>query len=394
MPESVLEPVLHGRSVAMNDFSELVKQMLESANQCDRAKTCKMQGKYSQCPSVSTSDSELSPASTAPSSHSDTQVSSTTCTCTNQSSAHSPNALSGIPQTVCATESSSAQNHLSPQLHVQQESTSSVSSSPNQMEQNGVPESPLMSGSSIDSSPASSTMMVTPHQQEFIPTSPEQFLNFTNPVEMCSPYNSATSTDFSPPSSFPVDMDNMLHTASSTDSIPSATSVPFQTPNFIPQAPLNDFNPQIPASFEFSNTTSFIYQPPNAHSSLFNSTSAGPSVSVTTTQAIDNSNLLTNSSDPLVHQLGTVGEMMDGSNVDIMACLQDATASVGSMFSACPQNNFIPDSNCSAFLRDTTLSTPAHFNVDLTSHMLVDSQTPLYSSSSNPEVQDILQQFM
>ena len=27
IPESVLEPVLHGRSVAMNDFSELVKQM-------------------------------------------------------------------------------------------------------------------------------------------------------------------------------------------------------------------------------------------------------------------------------------------------------------------------------------------------------------------------------
>ena len=379
-PESVLEPVLHGRSVAMDNFSELVKVMLESAMQRDRAKVRKKQRKESddsQCSSasISTSDSELSPASTAQFS----PISSTTSQ--SRSSPHSPTTLSAmqlnssdgascVPRTVCATEPSSAQNHLS---SVQQESIS-----PNSMEQNGIPASPLVSGSSIDSSPTSSNMMVTPHRQEFIPTSPEQFLNFTNPVEMCSPYNSASN---SPPSSYSIDMDTMLHTSPSTDSIPSATSVPFQNPNFIPQPHLNDFNPQIPASFDFSSTTTSPYQPPTAHSSLFNSTSA---VSVPTTQAFDSSNLL-NSSDPLMHQLGAVGEMMDESNPSIMACLQDATASVGSMFSqSCPQNNFIPN-------------TSAHLNSDFASNILVDSQTSSLSTftcSSNPEVQDILQQFM
>ena len=408
MPEPVLEPVLHRRPVAIDDFPELVKQMLENKNQHDRAKACRKQRKDDvQCSSVSTSDSELSPTNTAqcsPISHSGAQVSSTI----NQSGADLPIVPSAmqlntpvidsgthVPPTVCAAEPTSVQSHLSPQLHVQQESTIPVSSLPNQMEQNGVPVCPLMSGSSTDSSPASSTVMVSPHQQDFIP-SPEQFLNFTNPVEMCSPYNSATCTDLSPPSSYPVDMDTVLHTSSSTASIPSATSVPFQNPNSIPQAPLNDFNPQIPANFDFSNNTTSPYQPCNAHTSLFNSVSVGPSVSMPITQAFDSSNLLTNSSDLLIHQLVAVGQIMDESSVDIMACLPDATTSVDSMFShSCPQNNFISDSNCSAHLQDATLSTPAHLNADLTSHMLVDSQASnLYSSSSNPEVQDILQQFM
>ena len=389
MPEPVLEPVLHRRPVAIDDFPELVKQMLENKNQCDRAKACRKQRKdNAQCSSVSTSDSELSPANTAqcsPISHSVAQVSSTI----NQSGADLPIVPSAmqlntpvidsgtpVPPIVCAAEPTSVQSHLSPQLHVQQESTIPVSSLPNQMEQNRVPECPLMSGSSTDSSPDSST--------------------FTNPVEMCSPYNSATCTDLSPPSSYPVDMNTMLHTASSIDSIPSTTSVPFQNPNSIPQVPLNDFNPQVPANFDFSNNTTSPYQPCNAHTSLFNSVSVGPSVSMPITQAFDSSNLLTNSSDLLMHQLVAVGQIKDESSVDIMACLPDATASVDSMFShSCPQNNFIPDSNCSAHLQDATLSTPAHLNADLTSHMLVDSQASnLYSSSSNPEVQDILQQFM
>ena len=421
MPESVLEPVLHGRSVAMNDFSELVKQMLSKNSNGTTSMQCEQ--------TLPTASSELSPSSVAQCSFSAHSGSFTGSDVDTLSSHMSSAQISMLPQTNIPSPDTQPAMRLSttptlldsgsvdnspPQLmlvtdpvtqshftqQLQQESCSPILTVPNPLEQNGVLDSPLVYRSSIDSSPDSSTMMVIPHQQEFIP-SPEQFLNFANPVEMCSPYNSTTSTDFSPHSSYPVDVDTMLHTASSTDSIPSATSVPFQNTNFIPQAPLNDFNPQIPESFNFSNNTTFPYQPPNAHSSLFISTSAGPSVPVPTThdQAFDSSNLLTNSSDPLMHQLGAVGEMMGESNVDIMACLQDATANVDSVFShSCPQNNFIPDSDCSAPLQDATLNTPAHLNVDFASCIVVNSQSSHFCSSStfssNSEVQDILQQFM
>ena len=169
---------------------------------------------------------------------------------------------------------------------------------PNPVEQNRIPESPLLSGSSTDSSCAySSTMMVTPHQQDFILTSPEHFLNFANPVEMCSPYNSTTNTDFCPPSSYRVDMDTKLHTATNNNSIPPATSVPFpnsQTQNFIPQAPLStDFDSQIPCDFNFlSNATAPNLQNLDIAQSL--------DVSMLGGQTFDGSNpLLVNSSDRL-----------------------------------------------------------------------------------------------
>ena len=70
MPESVLESVLHARSVAMDEF---VKQMRtgsviskKSTMQCSRDVACnKIRPESPQCFSVSSSDRELSPGSTA-----------------------------------------------------------------------------------------------------------------------------------------------------------------------------------------------------------------------------------------------------------------------------------------------------------------------------------------
>ena len=82
--------------------------------------------------------------------------------------------------------------------------------------------------------------------------------------DSCSPYNSPFSTVSTLPSSvWSPEMGTNLHTAVSTDSIPSiSSSVPFQnspqTSDFIPQAPpISDtFNPQIPSDFNFSSNAS------------------------------------------------------------------------------------------------------------------------------------------
>ena len=413
MPESVFESVLHARSVAMNEFSELVKEESSinkpCARQGDRDIMQRTENVQSDCRSVSTSDSVLSPAST------NTEFSPATCHSSQTSPASQSNSCSPIApsavqlnipgsvsgaqqlvpalQVVCVAKQST-QSHSSSQLKVQQQSTSPVSNLPNSVGQVGVT-NPLMSSSSTDSSPASSTITATT-QQDFVP-SPEQFLNSISDCEAmlgtCPPYNSAIS----PPSAYPAEMDPMLRTASSTDSILSTDSVPFQNPNFPPQAPLNNFNPEIPSNFNFStcNTTTSPYQPFSTQSSPF----FDSAVSMPTAQPFDSSSMLISSDDSLVQQF-VGGVSMDKSSLDTLAAsLLDPTASMDPMSSYSPaQTNFVSNSNSSASLQDSMFCSPTHFNADFTSQTLVDSDSStscnLSTFVSIPEVQDILQQFM
>ena len=328
------EPVLHDHSVTMDDFSELMRQMLiESMT----SKNAPPRDNHAQCQSVANT---LSPASTtaesSPISSSGSQ---------GHSSVVSPIAPSAMQIDVPAS-GSGTQQHIS------------------------IP--PIVCTSDLST-------------RNRLSSQPHVLQKFT---ETCPPCDSTISTDFSPSNTYPI-----LHSASSTDSIPSANSVPFQNPNFTPQAPLNNFNPEIPSNFNFStcNTTT---QPFNAQSPPF----FDSAVSMPTTQTFDSLNMLISSDESLVQQL-VGGASMDESSLDTLAAsLPDPAASMDPMLSySPPQTNFVSNSNSSASLQDSMLCSPTHLNADFTmsSQVLVHSQSfNLHGLSSNPEVQDILQQFM
>ena len=391
MPESVLEPMLHGRSVAMNDFSELMKQM-------NTTSTTSMKHAHDQAfPTIS---SKLSSPNTTTNAHiglstksskdaSSSHVSSCSQISTSDQSKPLTSADNGsecAPKVLLATEPI-AQSQFSQQLP--EESCHSILTVPNPVELNLV-QSPLMSGSDIGSSPTSSTMMISP-QQDFI-SSPEQFLDFTSPIDMCPSHNSAVDTDFSPPSAYPADMDIVVpQTVAGADSIPFTTSVPFpysQTPNFIPQAPsTTNFNPQIPPSdFNFlSNTNPQDFD-----------TAPCLDVQSTCMQAFHSSNppLNDNASDSLMQQI--IDEMMDESNFNPTTSVSDYMNSAIS--SSHPQAD-PPVLNSRSLLSAGSYHLPSLTNAvdqgDASANFLCDSQTNVPSSgNSNLEIQDILQQFM
>ena len=339
------ESVLHDHSLALDDFSELVKLMLTESVSSKRAMQRAYPGdKHAQRQSISTSngDRELSPVSTTLESSPTALSSSPQVSSENQSCAHSPSGLAvlqdDIPfsdgstpqhvpasQIVCAGDSST-QSHLSSQQHVQQEFT----------------------------------------------------------AETCPPCNSAISTtDFNSFSDYPA---AIWHTASGIDSIPSAALTPFQNPNFVPQAPLNQFNP---SSSDFSNTTiSSLYQVSTCNTQI----SPGDSISVPTAQIFNSLD-----TEPLM-QL-PIGDNSDMDSHTLVSQTGPAT-NVDSMFSpSCTESNFIvPGSNCSTPIHGSTFYRSAHLIADVTPQVLVDSESPDFCSlstcSSNPEVQDILQQFI
>lgn len=392
MPESILEPVLHGRSVAMNDFSELVKQM----NSTDT--TSKQQLAHHQA--FSTTSSKQSSHTIAMPSHSFSSTKSGTdaLPLSRVSSPHSQISISDqststdstsecTPKALLATEPI-AQSQFSPQLP--EESCHSVLTLPNPMEQSGRVQSPLMNSSG---SPTSSVVMISP-QQDFI-SSPEQFLDFTTcPVEMCPPYISATGTDCSPPNAYPADVDMMLQTVTGTDSIPFATSVliPYsQTPNFIPQAPATtDFNPQIlPSDLNFLSNTNV------------QNFDTAPCLDAQSLQVFDCSNPLLNdtvASDSLMQQI--VDEMTDESNFNPMASASNYSMNANSAASSShlQANPHVLDP--SSFINAGSCQPTSVLNTadqsDTSAYFLCDSQTndPNSSSSNNMDVQDILQQFM
>ena len=258
MPESVLEPMLHGRSVAMNDLSKLMKQM----NNSPSSGTTSLQ-QHSQQPATS---SKLSPPGIAVSAYagspSKSSIDTLSChasassTISDQSKSPVDNSVGSEcpPNALAAAEPVTiAQSQFSQQLL--EESCHSILTVPNPMEQVGV-QSPMMSGSTStcsigSSSPASSAMMLSPAQQDFIP-SPEQYLDFTHPVEISPlPYNSAT-TSTGPTCDY--SSDNIMHTVAEADSIIPSVPFPYsQTPNFIPQPPSNtDFSSPNFFGFQFS----------------------------------------------------------------------------------------------------------------------------------------------
>ena len=352
-----------------------------------------------------------------------------------------------VSEMVCASEEPT-QSHFSPRLHTQQESSASspASNLPNPVDQPRV-QSPLMSIASTDSSPACSTVTDTP-QQGFIPN-PEQFLNSIGDcgtlLGTCPQYNSVSSEVSPPsaPSAYTAEMDPMLDVLNilTADSIPSvATSIPFQNPNFTPQPPLN---PEILSRFNISTCPSS-----NTHSSPFidSSISAAHNIIMppTDTRALnfDISDMLSGGGDTLVHRLGSEVSMMDESSLS--TSLPHPTTSIDPLFSSCshsyPQTTLVSDSNSTSALQDPTSDsamsidpmlshstfpqsnhTPSHDSSstaslqepmfcnsahlqchdDLVSQTLVDSQNLIsnfhgssVSCSSNPEIQDILQQFM
>ena len=462
-PEPVLEPVLHGRSVAMNGFVEQMRQSETSETttvQCGRDTACKGQ-KTDSPQSVSTSctsDSEdLSPVGTSTCTAATTvETSSNSCSIsttandppTAPSSATQQPRVSTSPVSVtssgtkeltpagpggtCSPEMvcASKQSHFSPQLdthvqvqHVQEEESAASSSTctsnllpKHKVAQPGV-QSPLMSISSTDSSPASSTML----QQDEVIANPEQFLNSTSDcgapldLETYLPCNSAITAGFTQPpltsmcSAQHSEIDSMLHNVSGSDSIPSAaTSVPFHNPNFTPQTPLlSDFNPRIPSSFDFFNNDSAYQSSDNSHNFPFTDNSISAASMPTTgvhASNFDISSMLINSDDSLAQQL-IIGEdsLMDETSLDALTTsLPHPVTSVDPVMvpfaHSYPQTNLASDSNFTPSLQDPMFCSYTHLNADLASQVLVDSTSSSFhnsiSCSSNAEVQDILQQFL
>ena len=465
-PEPVLEPVLHGRSVAMNGFVEQMSTAAESETskttivQRGRDTACKGQriGSPQSVSTSCTSDSEdLSPVGTTtctaatavePSPKSCSTCISTianrpptvTSTATQQLSVPDPVSVtcSGTkrlipagpggtysPEMVSASEQS-VQSSFSPQLdthrHVQEEESLAPSSTSSllpktQVDQRRI-QSPLMSISSTNSSPTSSTESAAPQQEEII-TNPEQILNSISDcgapldLETYLPYNSAITAGFSPPpatmscSTHRSEIDPMPHAMSSLNSIPSvATSVPFHN---TPQAPLlSDFNPRIPSNFDFSNNDSTRQSFDISHNRPFTGNSISAASMPTAgahASTFDISSMLVNSGDSLAQQLIIIGEdsLMDETSLNTLTTsLPHSATSVDPVMvpfaHSYPQTNLASDSNFTPSLQDPMFCSSTHLNADLVSQVLVDSlssssHNPI-SCSSNTEVQDILQQFM
>ena len=310
--------------------------------------------------------------------------------------------------------------HMGVQEYNQMFTAPTATTNPVIEDQNGI-QSPPSVGSSLSSvsSPPSTTVMPTAQQQGFV--SGHFVGNGGSFSETPSPYNSAVSAVSSPPSVFSPDMGgpDTLHTAVSTDSIPSVGSVPFQnfhTLNFIPQAPpttSDSFNPQIPSNFNFNSATSPY---PTTAANLQNSTSFVQNLDTFTpeNQMFDSFNPLLNPSDSVMHQLLSDMVVLNSDpNFNATASVPNSTAAnMNSNFThshpQAPSNYFMPSNShapvppqpptssvqgnntfamsCDIALTQLNVTNGGRGGV---SHLLNDSQT----TNSNPEVQDILQQF-
>ena len=204
-------------------------------------------------------------------------------------------------------------------------STTATTTNPVVEDQNGVQSPPSVGSSlsSVSSPPGSTGMSATQQQQQqqgYVSDGPGQSIGNGSGSfsETPSPYNSAVSAVSSPPSVFSPPESNMgtgmLHSAVSTDSIPSVGSaLPFQnfhTPSLIPQPASvgNSFSTQIPSNFNFNGTTTSAYHPTSTTTStanLQNSTSFAANFDsfLPENQMFDNSNPLLSTNDPVMHQL-------------------------------------------------------------------------------------------
>ena len=343
-----------------SDFRELVKVMLS-----ENMKSA-LSERFPQCPSSTSSDGELSPAST-----------------TAQSSASTP----------CSTPPSAS-------------STLSSTCSP--------------CATQVDSPSSGSTRMSTP-QHDFI-SSPQEFPeNFSN--------NSVLLT-LSPPETcsyptYPVtDLDPILHTASNVDSVPSAIFDSFLNLNFassgtdfIPspssislynpnstttQVPHSAFNLEIPSSFDFSlcniTTTSSPY-PPSVDSKL-SPLNPISSESLVASPPRSDSNLLTNGSDSLICPRTSEYRTTDPNQDRLVSSPDLPTVTSSSLCTSHPQANLVPRSNSSTSILDSTVCNPVACLPEIGSSVQADSQRFIFSSATDnncgfsPDLQDILQQFL
>ena len=208
--------------------------------------------------------------------------------------------------------------------------------------QNGVQSPPSVSELKLSTSSADSGVLL-PAQRNFSSggsLSPDS----------CSPYNSPISTVSTLPSSvWSPEMATSLHTAVSTDSIPStASSVPFQNSpqnsDFIPQAPpiSDSFNPQIPSNFNFSSNAA-------SYSQNFDNSDFVPGLDFSMLEP----QLFNTSSSPQIHSgdsmlqhlLGEILALNDGSDFSAAAHTMPGNGTVNMDSTFIPHSNAVPTSN-------------------------------------------------
>ena len=179
--ESVLEPVLHGHSVAVDDVSQQVKQTFFK----NTADAISVEHHQAFC----TANIELSPSIISSSNHTSRN------SILKQSFSTQSSTLSSKPNSLFVAKPAT-QRHIA-QQQLQQESCHPVLTVPNPMKLNRASDPISGSQTSVDHdpSPTTSTVMVSP-QQDFIPSS-EKFLDFTPQATFCTDINpQVPSLDF------------------------------------------------------------------------------------------------------------------------------------------------------------------------------------------------------
>lgn len=444
LPDSVLEPVLHARSLAMNDFPKAIKPIL-TPNTADEFVAQRDQAMMKRNDSVSSIASSplstLSPPSASSSTNSgqsataNTRKGSTASRIgslsssvasplssvssppisppTTQSNAPSPNTTASVLQNDTSVSSKSLpamkkgqftqvqkREWALPNLadsqrinSVQDHSQMMVAPTVVQ-DRNGVQSPPSVASSGI-SSPANSAVMML-SQQNF----GNGHLGSHVANGAPSPSSSTVSAVSSPPSVFSPEMGTKLHTAFTTDSIPPVPFQNIQTSNFIlqAQAPVtNGLNHEIPSDFNF--TSPYL-------SSAVQNPAFIPNPTTTTTFGTPNSDL--NPNDPVVQQL--MGDLVtlngdpNFSNLSSLPNVSTANSFYDLSHSEHPHTDFrtvLPNSSTSqppfgqvnnSFAMSYDVAMTQLPGNALPSRVLLDSQKN-YATNSNAEVQDILQQF-
>ena len=434
MSESVIEPVLQTRSMTMKKHSELIKLLVDDNS--TNAAQAKMPGCSNATNATTTSSALTSTLSLTTEPSTDVTCDSSTSqndsvsldtynyrspislqaqavsplSYSSESQSPSTPQVSPSPTTSGSTVNSdgkfqigwlASQNHFMQDLRVEPLNFDPPACYP--VGQNGV--QGLLDSDPTSKSPDNLVRATSPVYSPFLSNStlqqggaqsPGQFLDQASPISNYGSVISGTSSSndmavsdvSSPPSVFSPEMGTGLHATIGDDSIPlSAFSIPFQnsqTSNFVPQAStVNDFNPQIPSSFDFSFTHSY--------SSNLGTSSNLNNSALESQHILDTcSSLFLNPGDFITHESLGVIPNGDTSNIG------DAVVPVSESDSENIMNI------------DSTLSNPhAHAsNIQdaksarsRSSHDLlsIESQTSssnnMCSSNSNSEIQDILQQF-
>ena len=426
MSESVLEPVLQARSVTMRKHSELIKLLVDD-NSTNAA--------HAKIPGCSSESKGTTASSASNSTLLFTTEPSTDVTCDSSTSQNRSVSWDTDSSRSPISLQAQAVSPLSYSSESQSPSTPQVSSSPTNsgstvdndsmleigwlasqnhflqnlqvgpfdppacypVDQNGVQG---LVDSDPTSSPASLVPVISPAYSPFLSNateqgaaqSPSQFLDQASPISNDGSMISGTSSSndmavsdvSSPPTVFSPEMGTGSHTTVRDDSIPlSAFSIPFQnsqTSNFVPQA-LNDFNHQIPSSFNFSFTHSYSSNLRTSSNNIIDNSA------LESQQIFDScSSLFLNPGDFITHRLSGGTPNGDTSNtgdavVPVSESDSDNMNIDSTLSNPHPHASNIQDTRCAQ-------SRSPH------DPLLIESQTNSSNMcTSNSEIQDILQQF-